>query len=165
VERLVRRLGLQGVGARQADQDYGQRQAKPCPLDRVNRQFRAEWPNALWVSDFICVSIWQGFVYVAFVSDVFARCIVSWRAHTTSCSMHWNQALHAVAREPGWTSPQRLLEFGQYVSIRYSERFAGAEIEPPMDSWATSMTMPCRDHQRIYKAEVIHRCSWQNRRG
>ena len=51
----------------------------PCPLDRVNRQFQALRPNALWVSDFTYVATWQGFVYVAFVIDTFARRIVGWR--------------------------------------------------------------------------------------
>jgi transposase InsO family protein len=55
----------------------------PCPLDRVNRQSRAERPNQLWVSDFTYVSTWQGFVYVAFVIDVFARCIVGWRVSSS----------------------------------------------------------------------------------
>ena len=53
-------------------------QAQPCPLDRVTRQFHAERPNALWVSDFTYVSTWQGMVYVAFVIDVYARRIVGW---------------------------------------------------------------------------------------
>ena len=51
----------------------------PCPLDRVNRQFRTERPNQLWVSDFTYVSTWQGWLYVAFAIDVFARRIVGWR--------------------------------------------------------------------------------------
>jgi putative transposase len=52
----------------------------PCPRDKVNRQFHAPRPNALWLSDFTYVATWQGFVYVAFVIDVFARRIVGWRA-------------------------------------------------------------------------------------
>ena len=53
--------------------------AAPCPLDRVNRQFRAPRPNLLWVSDFTYVATWAGFVYVAFVIDAYARRIVGWR--------------------------------------------------------------------------------------
>ena len=75
----------------------------PCPLDRVNRQFKAQRPNQLWVSDFTYVSTWQGFVYVAFVIDVFARRIVGWRV---SSSMRTDfvldaleQALYARQRE------------------------------------------------------------------
>jgi transposase InsO family protein len=57
----------------------------PCPLDRVNRAFKAESPSQLWVSDFTYVSTWQGWLYVAFVIDVYARRIVGWRV---SSSMH-----------------------------------------------------------------------------
>ncbi len=61
---------------------YGQ-PAEQCPLDKVNRQFRASQPNELWVSDFTFVSTWRGFVYVAFVIDTFANRIVGWKASTT----------------------------------------------------------------------------------
>src|SRR4051794_1549542 len=76
--------------------------AVPCPLDRVNRQFKADRPNQLWVSDFTYVSTWQGWVYVAFVIDVFARRIVGWRV---SSSMHTDFVLDALeqalyARQP-----------------------------------------------------------------
>ena len=54
--------------------------AAPCPLDRVNRQFKAPRPNVLWLSDFTYVATWTGFVYVAFVIDAYARRIVGWRA-------------------------------------------------------------------------------------
>jgi hypothetical protein len=64
-----------------------------CPLDRVNRHFKAERPNQLWVADFTYVSTWQGFVYVAFVVDVFARRIVGWRVST---SMHTDFVLDAL---------------------------------------------------------------------
>ena len=83
VERLMRRLGLQGVrrgkGVRTTVADL----KAPCPLDKVNRQFRADRPNQLWVSDFTYVSTWQGWLYVAFVVDVFARRIVGWRVSTS----------------------------------------------------------------------------------
>jgi transposase InsO family protein len=69
--------------------------ALPCLLGRVNRQFRADRPNMLWVSDFTYVSTWQGGLYAAFVIDVFARRIVGWRAAVpcarTSCSMRWSR--------------------------------------------------------------------------
>ena len=72
--------------------------AAPCPRDKVNRQLRAARPNALWVSDFTYVATWQGFVYVAFVIDVFARRIVGWRvsrsAQTGFVLDALEQALH-----------------------------------------------------------------------
>ncbi len=58
--------------------------ATPCPQDKVNRQFQADRPNVLWVSDFTYVATWQSFVYVALVSDTFARRIVGWRASRTA---------------------------------------------------------------------------------
>jgi putative transposase len=82
VERLMRADGLQGVvrGKRvlttRPDTDA------PSPADLVQRQFVAERPNQLWVADFTYVATWHGFVYVAFVIDVFSRRIVGWRAHT-----------------------------------------------------------------------------------
>ena len=76
VERLMKRLGLQGVRRGKVVRTTVGDPKAPCPLDKVNRQFCAERPNQLWVSDFTYVSTWQGWVYVAFVVDVFARRIV-----------------------------------------------------------------------------------------
>ena len=84
VERLMRRLGLRGVIRGRTVKTTVSDKATPCPLDKVNRQFRAERPNALWVSDFTYVATWAGFVYVAFVIDAFARRIVGWRASRTA---------------------------------------------------------------------------------
>ena len=79
VERLMRRLGLHGVRRGKVVRTTVPDKAAPCPLDRVNRQFKADRPNQLWVSDFTYVSTWQGWQYVAFVIDVYARRIVGWR--------------------------------------------------------------------------------------
>ena len=84
VERLMRRMGLQGVVRGKPVKTTVSDKAAPCPLDKVNRQFVADRPNALWVSDFTYVATWQGFVYVAFVIDTFARRIVGWRASRTA---------------------------------------------------------------------------------
>jgi putative transposase len=83
VERLMRLAGLRGVRRGKSVRTTVPDAKAPCPLDRVNRQFKADRPNQLWVADFTYVSTWQGFVYVAFVIDVFARCIVGWRVSTT----------------------------------------------------------------------------------
>ena len=83
VERLMRQLDIQGVRrGKKIKTTHGQ-PADQCPLDKVNRQFRASMPNELWVSDFTFVSTWRGFVYVAFVIDTFANRIVGWKASTT----------------------------------------------------------------------------------
>jgi len=77
--RLMRRLGLRGVRRGKVVRTTTPDANAQCPLNRVNRQFKAERPNQLWVSDFTYVSTWQGWQYVAFVIDVYARPIVGWR--------------------------------------------------------------------------------------
>jgi len=84
VERLMRAMGLQGVVRGKPVRTTVSDKAAPCPQDKVNRQFQAPRPNALWVSDFTYVATWAGFVYVAFVIDTFARRIVGWRASRTA---------------------------------------------------------------------------------
>ena len=93
VERLMKRLGLQGVSRGKVARTTISDAAAARPLDRVNRQFKADRPNQLWVSDFTYVSTWQGWLYVAFVIDVFARRIVGWRV---SSSMRTDFVLDAL---------------------------------------------------------------------
>jgi len=98
VARLMRRMELQGaVRGKTVKTTFGDH-ATPCPADRVNRQFQAPRPNALWLSDFTYVATWQGFVYVAFVIDAYARRIVGWRvsrtAHASFVLDALEQALH-----------------------------------------------------------------------
>jgi putative transposase len=136
VERLMRQLGLRGVIRGKVVKTTVSDTALPWPLDRVNRQFHADQPNVLWVSDFTYVSTWQGMVYVAFVVDVYARRIVGWKA-STSMSTDFvldalDQALHA--RQPEGQLIHHSDRGSQYLSIRYSERLAEAGIEPSMGS-------------------------------
>ena len=84
VARLMKDIGIEGVIRGKRPRTTIPDKALPCPLDRVNLQFHASAPNVLWVSDFTYVATWQGFVYVAFVIDVFARRIVGWRASRTA---------------------------------------------------------------------------------
>ena len=168
VERLMRRLGLRGVMRGKAVRTTVPDAKAPCPLDRVNRQFKAERPNQLWVSDFTYVSTWQGFVYVAFVVDVYARCIVGWRV---SSSMRTDFVLDALeqalyARRPERDALVHHSDRGsQYVSIRYSERLAEAGIEPSVGSKGDSYDNALAETiNGLYKAEVIHRrSSWKTR--
>ncbi len=163
VERLMRRLGLRGVRRGQAVRTTVPNLAAPCPGDRVNRQFRAERPNQLWVADFTYVSTWQGFVYVAFIIDVFARRIVGWRV---SRSMRTDFVLEALEQALYARQPQgddALIHHSdrgsQYVSIRYSERLAEAGIEPSVGSTGDSYDNALAETiNGLYKAEVIHRC-------
>ena len=84
VNRLMRDMGLQGAIRGKPVRTTIRDKGTPCPLDHVNRQFRAPRPNVLWVSDFTYVATWAGFVYVAFVIDAYARRIVGWRASRTA---------------------------------------------------------------------------------
>ncbi|AEG68925.1 ISRSO8-transposase orfB protein [Ralstonia solanacearum Po82] len=96
VERLMKRQGLQGVRRGKVVRTTTPDTSAPCPLDRVQRMFKAERPNQLWVSDFTYVSTWQGWLYVAFVIDVFARRIVGWRMSRTMRSDFVLDALEQV---------------------------------------------------------------------
>jgi putative transposase len=162
VQRLMRRLGLRGVmRGKVVRTTIGDAKA-PCPLDLVNRQFRAERPNQLWVSDFTYVSTWQGWLYVAFVIDVFARRIVGWRV---SSSMQTDfvldaleQALYARQPERDGTLVCHSDRGSQYVSIRYTERLAEAGIEPSVGSKGDSYDNALAETiNGLYKAELIHR--------
>jgi putative transposase len=107
-------------------------------VDLVNREFKADKPNQLWVSDFTYVSTWQGFVFVAFVIDVFARCIVGWRVSRRMTTDFVLDALEQAlyARQP--TAEDQLIQHNdrgvQYVSIRYTERLDQANITPSVGS-------------------------------
>lgn len=103
VERLMKQLGLRGVMRGKRVRTTVPDAIAPRPLDRVNRQFKAERPNQLWVSDFTYVSTWQGWLYVAFVIDVFARRIVGWRVSTSMTTDFVLDALEQAlyARRPG----------------------------------------------------------------
>jgi len=169
VGRLMRRQGLRGVMRGKVVRTTVSDSEAACPLDRVNREFKAERPNQLWVSDFTYVSTWQGWLYVAFVIDVFARCIVGWRV---SSSMHTDFVLDALkqalyARQP---NPEEALTHhsdrgSQYVSIRYSERLAEAGIEPSVGSKGDSYDNALAETiNGLYKAEMIHwRAPWKTR--
>jgi putative transposase len=168
VERLMRRLGLRGgIRGRMAKTTVSNK-AKPCPLDKVNRQLRAARPNALWVSDFTYVPTWQGLVYVAFLIDVFARRIVGWKvsssARTDFVLEALEQALHARRRTNGEGLIHHSDRGVQYVPIRYTERQAEAGIEPSVGSVGDSYDNALAETiNGLYKAEVIHRQSWRNR--
>ena len=162
VERLMNRLGLRGVIRGKVVRTTVADTAAPCPLDRVNRQFTASRPNQLWVADFTYVSTWQGWLYVAFVIDVFARRIVGWRV---SRSMHTDFVLDALEQALYARQPEReeaLIHHSdrgsQYVSIRYSERLAEAGIEPSVGSKGDSYDNALAETiNGLYKAELIHR--------
>lgn len=168
VERLMKHLGLEGARRGKVVRTTVPDKALPCPLDRVNRQFRADRPNQLWVSDFTYVSTWQGWLYVAFVIDVFARRIVGWRV---SRSMRTDFVLDALeqalyARQPDLGTLVHHSDRGsQYVSIRYTERLTEAGIEPSVGSKGDSYDNALAETiNGLYKTELIHRrAPWKSR--
>lgn len=162
VARLMRAMGLVGVIRGKPVRTTVSDKAAPCPLDRVNRQFRAPRPNALWVSDFTYVPTWQGFVYVAFVIDAYARRIVGWRAsraaHAGFVLDALEQALHQRRPVRGGGLVHHSDRGVQYVSIRYTERLAEAGVEPSVGSVGDSYDNALAETiNGLYKAEVIHR--------
>jgi transposase InsO family protein len=162
VERLMRGMGLQGVIRGKPVRTTISDKAAPCPLDHVNRQFHAPRPNALWVSDFTYVSTWTGFVYVAFVIDVYARRIVGWRtsrtAHASFVLDALDQALHDRRPAHRGGLVHHSDRGSQYLSIKYTERLAEAGIEPSVGSVGDSYDNALAETiNGLYKAEVIHR--------
>ena len=166
VERLMKNLGIQGV-----------RRGKKCwttiaddlldrPTDKVNRQFVATRPNQLWVADITFCATWTGFVYVAFIIDVFARLIVGWRV---SRSLHTDLVLDAL-EQALWArrDTNGLIHHSdrgsQYLSIRYTERLSEANIEASVGSVGDSYDNALAETiNGLYKTEVIrHRGPWRN---
>ena len=169
VARLMRLQGLRGVRRGKAVRTTMPDAKAACPLDRVNREFKAERPNQLWVADFTYVSTWQGFVFVAFVVDVFARRIVGWRvSHSMQTDFVLDaleQALYARRHERDGSLVHHSDRGSQYVSIRYSERLAQAGIEPSVGSTGDSYDNALAETiNGLFKAEIIHRRGpWKTR--
>ena len=162
VARLMRGMGLQGIVRGKKVRTTVPGPAANCPLDRVNRQFRAPRPNALWVSDFTYVATWTGFVYVAFVIDAYARRIVGWRASRTAHAGFvldaLEQALHERRPVQGGGLVHHSDRGGQYLALRYTERLAEAGIEPSVGSVGDSYDNALAETiNGLFKAEVIHR--------
>ncbi|WP_423249560.1 IS3 family transposase [Shigella sonnei] len=164
VARLMAVMGLAGVLRGKKVRTTISRKAVAAG-DRVNRQFVAERPDQLWVADFTYVSTWQGFVYVAFIIDVFAGYIVGWRV---SSSMETTFVLDALeqalwARRPSGTV-HHSDKGSQYVSLAYTQRLKEAGLLASTGSTGDSYDNAMAEIIKgLYKAEVIHRNSWKNR--
>ena len=161
VERLMRLMGLRGVvrGRRvrtTIPEDLAER-----PADLVQRRFQADRPNQLWVADLTYVVTWTGYVYVAFITDVFSRKIVGWRV---SRSLRSDLALDALEQALHVRRDlEQLVHHSdrgvQYLSIRYTERLAEAGIESSVGSVGDSYDNALAETiNGLYKAELI----WPN---
>lgn len=166
VERLMRELGLRGVSRGRAwvittrvEEGAGR------PADLVDRQFHATRPNQLWIADFTYVATWRGFVYVAFVIDVFARRIVGWRVSASLATDFVLDALEQAIydrRGTGVEGVEDLVHHSdrgtQYLSMRYTDRLADAGIEPSVGSRGDSYDNAMAESIiGLFKAEVIQR--------
>ena len=167
VKRLMRIMGLQGVvRGRRCRTTIGDTTAER-PLDRVKRQFTATRPNQLWVADITYVATWTGFVYVAFVVDVYARRIVGWRV---SRSLKTDLVLDAL-EQALWScqDTEGLAHHSdrgcQYLSVRYTEGLAEAGIDASVGSRGDSYDNALAETiNGLYKAEVIYRRGpWKHR--
>ena len=162
VARLMRRMGLQGVVRGREVRTTVSNPAVPCPLDRVKRQFHAPRPNALWLSDFTYVATWQGFVYVAFIFDAYARRIVGWRVSRTAHAAFVLDALEQALADRRPVQGGGLVHHSdrgvQYVSIRHTERLAEAGVEPSVGSVGDSYDNALAESiNGLYKIKVVRR--------
>jgi len=162
VARLMRQMGLRGVVRGKEVRTTVPDRAMPCPADRVNRQFRVPRPNLLWVADFTYVATWQGFVYVAFIIDAFARRIVGWRVSRTAHASFVLDALEQALHDRRPVQGSGLIHHSdrgmQYVSIHYTERLAQAGIEPSVGSVGDSYDNALAETVHgLFKTELIRR--------
>jgi transposase InsO family protein len=163
VERLMREMGLRGVSRGRAwvittrTEDRAGR-----PADLVDRQFHATRPNQLWIADFTYVATWRGFVYVAFVIDVFARRIVGWRVSASLATDFVLDALEQAIYDRRSAGVEDLVHHSdrgtQYLSMRYTDRLAEAGIEPSVGSRGDSYDNAMAESIiGLFKTEVIQR--------
>jgi transposase InsO family protein len=140
-----------------------------CPKDLVNRQFHAERPNRLWIADFTYVSTWQGWVYVAFVIDVFSRCIVGWRMSSSMTSDFVLDALEQAIYARKCKNDEELVHHSdrgsQYLSIRYTDRLTEAGIKASVGTTGDSYDNALAETiNGLYKTELIHhRGPWKTK--
>ena len=165
----MQRMGLEGARRGKRVRTTVPDPSAPCPLDRVKREFRAERPNQLWVADFTYVSTWQGWFYVAFITDVYALRIVGWQvcsSMTTDFVLDASeQALHARQPQNGGGFIHHSDRGSQYLSVRYTERLDEAGVDTSVGSRGDSYDNTLAETiNGIYKAELIHRRGpWQSR--
>jgi transposase InsO family protein len=167
VERLMGQMGLQGaVRGRRYKKTTISDESANRPMDLVGRDFTAQRPNQLWVADLTYVATWAGFVYVAFITDVFSRKIVGWRVSNSLRSDlaldALEQALHARSDLDGLVHHS---DRGvQYLSIRYTERLAESGIEPSVGSIGDSYDNALAETVNgLFKTEIIYpNGPWRN---
>ena len=166
VERLMRSMGLQGAVRGKVKRTTFPSKENRDPFDLVQRNFTATRPNQLWVADFTYVATWAGFVFVAFIIDVFSRMIVGWHVSTSMSAELTLDALEQAiwARDISSRLVHHSDHGSQYLSIRYSERLANAGIEASVGSVGSAYDNALAETiNGLYKTEVIRKRSpWKN---
>jgi len=168
VERLMREEGLEGVRRGKKKRTTIPDEDAERPRDLVNRDFTAPGPNRLWVADLSYVATWSGFVYVAFVIDVFSRFIVGWRASTSLRTDFVLDALEMAIWARRHESITGLVHHSdrgsQYLSIAYTERLAEAGVSLSVGSRGDAYDNALAETViGLYKTEVIrNRGPWRN---
>jgi len=162
VERLMRAMGLRGVSRGRAWVITTRADAAERPADLVDRRFTATRPNQLWVADFTYVATWRGFVYVAFVIDVFARRIVGWRVSSSLATDFVLDALEQAIYDRSGAGVAPLVHHSdrgtQYVSMRYTDRLSEAAINPSVGSRGDSYDNALAESIiGLFKTEIIQR--------
>ncbi len=162
VARLMRRSGLSG--AVRGDHKRRTTVAEPLsprPADLVERDFAAPAPNRLWVSDLTYIPTWSGFVYAAFVIDVYSRMIVGWRL-----TDHLRTDLPLDALEMAiWRRGGRIDTLDGlvhhsdrgcqlYLSIRYTERLAGIGAVSSVGLHSACQNLPPAEYEALYRTEI-----------
>lgn len=169
VERLMGQLGIQGVRRGKRVRTTIPDRSTSRPLDLVDRAFHADRPNALWVADFTYCSTWQGWLYVAFVIDTFAKRIVGWRASSSMTTDFVLDALEQALYDRRPTQADGLIHHSdrgsQYLSIRYTDRLNEAGINPSVGSTGDAYDNALAETiNGLYKTEVIHsRGPWKTK--
>jgi transposase InsO family protein len=163
VRRLMRQMGLAGaVRGRAWTTTTQSPPTSDRPSDLVDRNFTATRPNQLWVSDFTYVATWRGFVYVAFVIDVFARRIVGWRVSSSLATDFVLDALEQAIYDRCDQTIVGLVHHSdrgtQYLSMRYTDRLGDAGIAPSVGSRGDSYDNALAESViGLFKTEVIRR--------
>jgi transposase InsO family protein len=161
VRRLMREMGFAGaVRGRAWTTTTESPPNAERPTDLVDRHFTATRPNQLWVADFTYVATWRGFVYVAFVIDVFARRIVGWRVSASLRADFVLDALDQAIYERCGEEVGDLIHHSdrgsQYLAMRYTERLGDAGIEPSIGSCGDAYDNALAESViGLFKTEVI----------
>jgi putative transposase len=162
VERLMRQLGVRGVRRGTKHRTTIPDGLAARPADLVERNFHVDAPNRLWVADLTYVKTHAGWVYVAFVIDVYSRFVVGWQASTSLRSDLALDALEMAIFARGDENLTRLVHHSdrgvQYLSIRYTERLGEAGVVNSVGSRGDSYDNALAESfNGLYKTELIRR--------